>query len=228
MKYVKTLAVAAIAIGAAHPLFADISATSEPFTFSVRTSGGAFAMNFSELAAWPVSYRAGESITLVAPSGASTTPVDGAAAVGTTDLSGSSLDEDGVWTLRNSNGHTAFLVVPWGTNGGPLTTADTETGIALFTVGEGPDRKLRRSEAPPVAYSGDDWNGDLSKASTITFTPPEGSGLETTTWNKTGRGASAFTFNKKGTWTVTLTFADNTTRTAQINIQASGFMILVK
>ena len=49
--------------------------------------------------------------------------------------------------------------------------------------------------APPVAYSGDDWKGDLTKASTITFTPPEGSGLEPTTWNKTGRGASAFTFS---------------------------------
>ena len=47
-------------------------------------------------------------------------------------------------------------------------------------------------------------------------------------WNKTGRGASAFTFNKKGVWTVELKFADNTTRTAHINIQASGLIIIVK
>ena len=85
-----------------------------------------------------------------------------------------------------------------------------------------------RREAPLVAYSGDDWHGDLSKASTITFTPPEGSELAATTWNKTGRGASAFTFNKNGVWTVTLKFADNTTRTAQIDIQASGFILIVK
>ena len=83
---------------------------------------------------------------------------------------------------------------------------------------------------PPVAYSGDDWAGDLSKAATVTFTPPEGSGLEATTWNKAnpGTGAAAFTFNAKGVWTVTLTFADNTTRTAQIDIQTAGFMLIVR
>jgi hypothetical protein len=70
--------------------------------------------------------------------------------------------------------------------------------------------------------------GDLSKAATVTFTPPEGSGLEETIWNKTGRSAETFTFNRKGVWTVTLTFADNTTRTAQINIQTAGFVLIVK
>ena len=85
-----------------------------------------------------------------------------------------------------------------------------------------------RREAPLVAYSGDDWHGDLSKASTITFTPPEGSELAATTWNKTGRGASAFMFNKKGVWTVELKFADNTTRTALIEIPVTGLTLVVK
>ena len=49
-----------------------------------------------------------------------------------------------------------------------------------------------------------------------------------TTWSKTGNGAGAFTFNAKGVWTVMLAFADNTTRTAQIDIQTAGFMIIVK
>ena len=95
-------------------------------------------------------------------------------------------------------------------------------------MGEGPDRKLKNSETPPVAYSGDDWKGDLTKAATITFTPPDGSGLAATTWNRTGKGAEPFTFNAKGVWTVTLKFADNTTRTAHIDIQSSGLMIIVK
>ena len=75
-----------------------------------------------------------------------------------------------------------------------------------------------------------DWHGDLSKAATVTFTPPEGSGLEATTWDDLpgGNGARAFTFNARGVWTVELKFADNTTRTAHINIQASGLIIIVK
>ena len=79
-----------------------------------------------------------------------------------------------------------------------------------------------------VNLLGAGWVGDLSKAATVTFTPPEGSGLEATTWNKTGNGAGAFTFNARGVWTVALTFADNTTRTAQIDIQTAGFVLVVK
>ena len=83
---------------------------------------------------------------------------------------------------------------------------------------------------PPVAYSGDDWAGDLSKAATVTFTPPEGSGLEATTWNKAnpGTGAATFTFNAKGVWTVTLTFTGGSTRTANITIENAGFMLIVR
>ena len=65
-------------------------------------------------------------------------------------------------------------------------------------------------------------------AATVTFTPPEGAGLEATTWNKTGKGAEAFTFNAKGDWTVTLAFADGTTKTATITIESVGFMLIVR
>ncbi len=192
----------AAACAVAMPAFADgdgegeepaaIRVTSEAFTFKLRTGDGTAAMSSADLAAWPVTYRAGETVTLTSPAGASTTPVSGAVANGTTELAGA-FNADGVWRLANSNGG-----------------------------------RLKKREAPPIAYSGDDWKGDLTKASTITFTPPEGSGLEPTTWNKTGRSAEAFTFNKNGVWTVELTFADNTTRTAQINIQTAGFVLVVK
>ena len=229
----------AAACAVAMPAFADgedpeepvepvaIRVTSEAVTFKLRTGSGTAAMSAADLVAWPVTYRAGETVTLTSPAGASTTPVPSAAADGTTALAGA-FNADGVWRLANSNGGSAFVGVTWGTFGSQWREVSADASCRMHTEGEGPDRKLKKSEAPPVAYSGDDWKGDLTKASTITFTPPEGSGLEPTTWNKTGRGASAFTFNKRGVWTVTLKFAVNTTRTAQINIQTAGFVLIVK
>lgn len=227
----------AAACAVAMPTFADgdgegeepaaIRVTSEAVTFKLRTGDGTAAMSSADLATWPVTYRAGETVTLTSPAGASTTPVSGAAANGETALAGA-FNADGVWRLANSNGGSALVGVAWETFGSPWREASADASCRMHTEGEGPDRKLKKREAPSIAYSGDDWKGDLTKASTITFTPPEGSGLEPTTWNKTGRGASAFTFNKKGVWTVELKFADNTTRTAQIDIQAAGFVLVVK
>ena len=229
----------ASACAVAMPTFADgdgegeepaaIRVTSEAVTFKLRTGDGTAAMSAADLVAWPVTYRAGETVTLTSPAGASTTPVSGAAANGTTELAGA-FNADGVWRLVNSNGGNALVGVAWETFGSPWREASADASCRMHTEGEGPDRKLKKREVPPVAYSGDDWKGDLTKASTITFTPPEGSGGEATTWNKTnpGTGAQSFTFNAVGVWTVTLTFADNTTRTAHIDIQASGFMIIVK
>ena len=229
----------AAACAVAMPTFADgdgegeepaaIRVTSEAVTFKLRTGDGTAAMSSADLAAWPVTYRAGETVTLTSPAGASTTPVSGAVANGTTELAGA-FNADGVWRLANSNGGSALVGVAWETFGSPWREASADASCRMHTEGEGPDRKLMRREAPLVAYSGDDWKGDLTKASTITFTPPEGSGGEATTWNKTnpGTGAQSFTFNAVGVWTVTLTFADNTTRTAHIDIQASGFMLIVK
>ena len=206
---------------------AAIRVTSEAFTFKLRTGDGTAAMSAADLVAWPVTYRAGETVTLTSPAGASTTPVSGAVANGTTELAGA-FNADGVWRLVNSNGGSAFVGVAWGTFDSQWREASADASCRMHTEGEGPDRKLKRSEAPPVAYSGDDWKGDLTKASTITFTPPEGSGLEATTWNKTGKGAEAFTFNAKGDWTVTLAFADGTTKTATITIESVGFMLIVR
>jgi hypothetical protein len=206
---------------------AAIRVTSEAFTFKLRTGDGTAAMSSADLATWPVTYRAGETVTLTSPAGASTTPVSGAAANGETALAGA-FNADGVWRLANSNGGSALVGVAWETFGASWREASADASCRMHTEGEGPDRKLKKRETPPVAYSGDDWKGDLTKASTITFTPPEGSGLEPTTWNKTGRSAEAFTFNAKGDWTVTLAFADGTTKTATISIESAGFMLIVR
>ena len=151
-------------------------------------------------------------------------------------------DENYVFALDGAEGLLSRLVIPSGCRmeeAGDgvwrlVSSADgsqyawAEIVYPADAAQEGPNRKLKKREAPPVAYSGDDWAGDLSKAATVTFTPPEGSGLEATTWNRTGEGAESFTFNAKGVWMVTLTFADSTTRTALIDMQTSGLLIVVR
>jgi len=225
-----TLSTAAFAEGEEETV--DFRVTSDAVAIALHTDDAALRFSSAELAAKQVTYRAGETVTLTAPDGTTATVVaDAAAADGATLVVGAGgLSSDGLWRLDNSNGSVAFVGVAWETFGSPWREASADASCRMHTEGEGPDRKLMRREAPLVAYSGDDWKGDLTKASTITFTPPEGSGGEATTWNKTnpGTGAQSFTFNAVGVWTVTLTFADNTTRTAHIDIQASGFMIIVK
>ena len=175
-----------------------------------------------------VAYRIGETVTATAPNGTETVLVSDANATGAVAFSPAS---GGYWTLSNSSLETAKFLVAWAVNGDVDTAIVSSADYGAYwldTVQAGPDRKTKKGEVPPIAYSGDDWAGDLSKAATVTFTPPDGSGLEATTWNKTGKGAEPFIFNAKGVWTVTLKFADNTTRTAHIDIQAAGLTLIFK
>ena len=222
-----TLSTAAFAEGEEEAV--DFRVTSDAVAINLHTDDAALRFSSAELAAKQVTYRAGETVTLTAPDGTTATVVADAAAGGATLAVGAGgLSSDGLWRLDNSNGSVAFVGVAWETFGAAWRQASDGRSMALDTLAEGPHRKLKKSEVPPVAYSGDDWAGDLSKAATITFTPPEGSGLETTTWNKTGKGAEAFMFNAKGDWTVTLAFADGTTKTAAITIESAGFMLIVR
>ena len=223
-----TLSTAAFAEGEEEAV--DFRVTSDAVAIALHTDDAALRFSSAELAAKQVTYRAGETVTLTAPDGTTATVVADAAAAGgaTLAVGAGGLSSDGLWRLDNSNGSVAFVGVAWETFGAAWRQASDGRSMALDTLAEGPHRKLKKSEVPPVAYSGDDWAGDLSKAATITFTPPEGSGLETTTWNKTGKGAEAFMFNAKGDWTVTLAFADGTTKTAAITIESAGFMLIVR
>ena len=191
-------------------------------------------MSAAELSSlMPTTYAAGETVTATSPSGVATAVVSSPASDGTVDLpqgAGGPVNAGGVWHLANSNGAHARIGIAWAVfdDGGTLAETSAGTGFIADAAQTGPDRKLKKNEVPPVAYSGDNWAGDLSKAATITFTPPEGSGLEATTWDRTGTGAETFTFNEKGIWMVTLAFAGGTTHTAQIDIQAAGFVFVVR
>ena len=218
-RFATLAAVASVAAFQAQAEVETVTSSATTFAFYGNPEKVYSLASAAEITAWPVTWRAGETVVATSMDGTATTLSGGA------DLP----SQGGVWTLVNSVEGTAHVGIPWAVfNDGGTYGASATAGFVADMVQTGPDCKLMKSEVPPVAYSGDDWHGDLSKAATVTFTPPEGSGLEPTTWNKTGRGASAFTFNAKGVWTVTLKFADNTTRTAHINIQASGLIIIVK
>ena len=90
-------------------------------------------------------------------------------------------------------------------------------------VQTGPDRKLMKSEVPPVAYSGDDWVREMSKTATLTIASPDGT---ETIVERTGTGAEPFKFGKLGEWTVQLAMADGTTRTAIVTINPDAGFVL--
>lgn len=154
--------------------------------------------------------------------------------------------ENYTFTLDGADGLLARLVVPprfrlEGVGEGVwriVASADgsqyacAEIAYPADSAQEGPDRETGKRDALPVAYSGNGWavvaTGAALPTATITFMPPEGSGLEATTWNRTGNGAEAFTFNANGDWTVTLAFADGTTKTATITIKIAGFILIVR
>ena len=116
---------------------------------------------------------------------------------------------DGVWQLvTSSDGSECF----WAEY---VYRADSRL--------EGPDRKSRSDTVPPVAYSGDDWEGDASKAATLTFVAPDGT---ETVLNRTGTGVENFVFDRTGVWTVTLE-ANGATSTAELFLR-DLFMISFK
>ena len=109
-------------------------------------------------------------------------------------------------------------------NGSLFTWA--EISYSLDSRKKGPNRLLELDESFKVAYSGDDWRRDMSKAATLTFIPPEG---EPTVLDFTGTGVTpgTFTFNQRGVWIVRLTMADGTEREAVVKVR-KGFLLLYR
>ena len=107
-------------------------ATSEnsPVAFAVDTTGPAYAVT-TLTPPIPITYRAGDTITATAPSGAVTTPVSAAPAAGTNNWTAG---VGGVWTFANSGeGATVTFSVRhslFGSRG-----AGTEADPAKFTDG---------------------------------------------------------------------------------------------
>lgn len=222
----KPLVLAAVALcGAVAPAAVE-ETTSAAVNFKMYTTGGTYALTSEEdFATWLVSWREGDTVTATPATGAASTLVADAPSAGSRELPRAG----GLWTLESALSGTAEVGVPWSvfSDGGELAASAASSG-RLDTCQTGPDRRTDKRNVLPVAYSGDNWAGDVAKASVVTFTPPEGSGLSETVWNRNGSGVDAFTFGVVGLWTVTLKFEDGTTRTAKIDILTSGLTISIK
>ena len=206
-----------------------IAETASAVTFRAFVSdGSAYVLtSIGDLSAWPVTWLPGEKVVATAMDGTEYTLSNGS--TGTT--SAVLAEKGGAWTLLNSEQGNARVCVPWSVCQGYAVELDTGSSpetLVVDTVQDGPDRKSKKSEVPPVAYSGDDWAGDLSKAATLAFTPPEGGEPQTPTLDPAGTGVKSFTFDKPGNWTVTLTFADGTMKTATITIETAGLILIIR
>ena len=210
------LTAVAVATGASIPLVAEDLASSAAFGFRLNTVKPIIvssAFDMQSLADWPVTYRAGETVTVTAPDDTVSNLTENALSSGASAFAPTA---GGLWRLDNSNGESALVGVAWGVFGDGWSldfTADLP--LKMHTVGAGPDRKGQTHQFPSVAYSGDNWLGAAAAASTVTFIPPAG---EPTTLNLTGTGITSFVFGKSGQWTVRLAMVDGTTREAIITV----------
>lgn len=123
---------------------------------------------------------------------------------------------DGFCLERRANG--TYRIVS-SVNGSLFTWA--EISYPLDSERKGPNRRLGVRDVRQVAYSGDNWIGDMSKAAQLTFVPPTG---EDVVLDLAGTGATSFTFDRPGTWTIRLTMADGTVREATIRVKKTFTM----
>lgn len=226
MRYLRIIAVFAVATGAALPCFADYAvteATSSSQTFALYTSAAAtptYAVSSGALASpFNITYRDGETVSATSPAGATTALSGAGGQISFTPSSG------GVWKFANSNGATAQVGVGWDVHGDGFAPQGSEAQIVrIETVYEGPDRRVNISAPfPPLAYSGDDWKFAADAAATLTVTSPSG---ESTQFDLAGTGKRQFAFNRAGQWTVTLASASGT-RTATVTV-TGGLMIIIQ
>lgn len=216
-----------LAAAAAVSAVAGEVVTSDPVTFRYFANGtSVFGFSSTEdMESWPILWNADEIVTATAHDGIVRTLTGGGSSTSAT-LPG---EMGGVWHVANSNGDTATICIPWSVFEDGISIVSQPSGVyGIDTLKAGPDRKTTKRETLPIAYSGDDWAGDVAKASTITFTPPADSSLEATTFNRTGQGAVTFVFGKAGVWTVSLTYADGTVRTSLIDVQINGLTVVIR
>ena len=219
----KTLAIIAVAAGAVLPAVAadgdELAVTESATTFRLYINGETpySLTNAEDIAAWPVTWREGETVSAAAMDGTAYAFAADAASEGSVMLP----EKGGVWSLANAGIGSVAVLVPWTVSQGDgvsLAGSDSYGAYALDTQEDGPNRKNSDRRFPPIAYSGDDWAGDLASASVLTVTPPPNKGTATVFDALSGTGIQPFAFDKSGRWTVSLAMDDGTTCTAIINL----------
>lgn len=102
----------------------------------------------------------------------------------------------------------------------------SEVAFRFDSVQPGPDRTVRgKGRILPFAFSGDDWVGDSTAASTLSFVPPSGANHNE---ECLGTGIVEYQLKEPGVWTVTLTGDGVTTLTSIINYEGDGFVLIVR
>lgn len=169
-----------------------------------------------------VTWRAGETVTVTQPDGTTRVLVSEAETAGSVVIP---FDAGGVWQLCNSMQGTVRIGVPWTVfgDGGKLGEATARLSF-LDTEASGPNRRTVRGVARAVAYSGDQWLGEIGAASVLTVTAPDGTAQ---TMECLGTGTQAFCPHLRGLWTVTLAAGDSV-RTSEISVFDAGTMMLVR
>lgn len=219
----KSIAIIAVAAGAVLPAVAadgdELAVTESATTFRLYINGETpySLTNAADIAAWPVTWREGEIVSAAAMDGTAYAFSTDAASEGSVTLP----EKGGVWSLANDGIGSAAVLVPWTVaqgDGISLAESGSSGAYALDTQEDGPNRKNYDRRFPPIAYSGDDWAGDLASASVLTVTPPPNRGTTTVFDALSGTGIQPFAFDKSGRWTVSLAMDDGTTCTAIINL----------
>lgn len=227
---------AAVATGAPLPLCAAdgdfIAETASATTFRLYVNkDAAYSLETAaEIAAWPVTLKTGEAVFATAMDGSEYTIAVGGG--NATSEPFPTAEKGGVWVLvgtLDGETRTAKVGVPWSLYGGyGLALGAASAAYGTFGIDvelSGPDRKSKKTEVLPVAYSGDDWLRDASMSATLTFLSPSG---VSDTISRTGTDALTYTFGEAGEWTVTLAMADGTERQAKIAVPVRGFVFIVR
>lgn len=198
-------------------------ATSADVTFKLDTTGPAYSVASQDAIAsmLPTTWRKGETVTVTAPNGTTTTLVADAGANGVQLFAP---DAGGLWHFSNSASGSVTLGVPWSVfnDGGELASGRSSAAF-IDTKKEGPNRRVTTWNALPIAYSGDSWLGSGTAASTLTINPPIGDSVEEIL---SGAGLYMVSEPANGTWQIAL--ADGTTtRNATITVLVpAGFAII--
>ena len=217
-----------VAASAALPLFADeeyavTAATSSAQTFALYTSAAAtptYALTSGALSSpFNITYCDGETVSVTSPNGVTTALSGSGGTIEYVPASG------GLWTFANSNGETALVGVDWSVHDDASAPATGTANLVWFqTEGEGPDRKIKSSDRPSVAYSDSTFAGSSTGTVTLKLTSP--SGDETTYTKAVGENAKSVRLTK-GVWTVVLTSSAGTS-TAHITVTPGGIVLIVK
>lgn len=205
---------------------ADVLAVSDPFRgFAIRDAElPVIVKTAAEALDVPaVVFRAGETVSVTAPDGNAAVLAENAASAGSAPFRP---DAGGLWRLRNSSGGNALVGVSWQAFSDDWSRPfPAGVPFKLHAAGEGPNRKGAFRDFPPVAYSGDGWNGDSSASATLTFVSPSGT---STSSALSGTGTMPIPARDPGVWTVSLAVSGGARLLAEIENDPGAFVMVVR